>query len=112
MRIEVTLGVRYAQHQDVHVIKHASSDYAEIQLEHIFEALNRIEGLHEDVDRLRKLEIPSLCWLRESLDIAKAPSMSPEDEIKFFSDAGVLVRHVRCESIGWKEIPCSLHQTQ
>lgn len=103
MRIEVTLGVRFAEHQPVHVLKHASHDIAEIDLEYIFEACNRIEGLHEDVDRLRKLNLPSLCWLRESLDIAKAPSMSPEDEIKFFSDAGVLVRHVTCGSIGWKE---------
>ena len=103
MRIEVTLGVQFAEHRQVHVIKHASSDYAEIQLQDIWEALNRVEDLHADVERLRRRYLPSLCWLRESLDIAKAPSMSVGDEIKLFSDAGVLVRHVTCAPIGWEE---------
>jgi len=97
MHIEVTLD------KGTKVIKHASSDYAEASAQDIWEALNRIEDLHADVERLRTRYLPALCWLRESLDIAQSPSMSVGDEIRWFSDAGVLVRHVTCEPIGWKD---------
>lgn len=95
MRIEVDLGTKWLA---TPITISAGGDCAEVTPEQIFTACNRILSEREDMDAL---ESAALKALRAELEKFSAPSMSSGDTIRYYSDAGTLVRSVRCEPIGW-----------
>lgn len=103
MTINIKLGTRWLDQAAVLII---DEHPAEFELEDIFHACNRVDGLAGDIARLMSTSADAtwLARLREAIDQHQLPSMSVDDGIWVTAPSGQELGGMVCMFAGWEPL--------